>query len=257
MAQTSSRTGEPQPLRGEILFEEGDFHALSDALCKDPQYNDRRLLARRKLLALGKEFVKRAKAEGVALDVRTSLHNPHMFNGMRVKRIWAYITRPKAEKTRLRRTLGPDLAKDLDAAYKNAYLCLALEAEALEVSLRIHPDGWYDGQNLVRRVKAEGKQGWLDHLNRLGGFQLRLHDWKGDWRCGDLDLDRLEEFLRYYAPGEHAFAVEMRIPAPSGARGVALEAEAAEGLLRECSRLLPLYRYTAWSQESDFLFAQD
>ena len=257
MARTSSRTGEPQPLTGQILFEEGDFHALSEGLSKDPQFNDRRLMARRKLLALGKELVKRAKAEGLALEVRTSLHNPHMFNGMRVNRLWAYITRPKAEKTRLRKTIGPDLAKDLDAAYKNAYLCIALEAEALEVSLRIHPDGWYDGQNLVHRVKAEGKAAWLEHLNRLGGFRLRLHDWKGEWRCGELDVDRLEEFLRYYAPGEHAFAVEARFPAPAGARGPALEPEAAEGLVREALRLLPLYRFSAWSEESDFLFSRD
>ena len=73
-----------------------------------------------------------------------------------MRRIWAYLTRTKAEKTRLRRVLGPDLAKDLDAAYRNAYLCLAIEAEALEVSLRIHPEGWYDGQNLLHRTKAEG-----------------------------------------------------------------------------------------------------
>ena len=45
---------DPKPHDGPILFEEGDFHGVSDGLSKDPQYNDRRLIARRKLLALGK-----------------------------------------------------------------------------------------------------------------------------------------------------------------------------------------------------------
>jgi hypothetical protein len=173
---------------------------------------------------------------------------------MRVRRIWTYVSRSKAEKSGLRRTLGAELAKDLDAAYKNAYLCLAIEAEALEVSLRIHADAWYDGRNLVRRVEAEGLDGWLALLNELEGFQLRLDDWKGEWVCGRLDRDRLREFLKYYEPGTHGLAVEQRLPAPRGARGPALEAGCAERMVAACLSLLPLYRFTAWSGESDFLF---
>ncbi len=249
-----SRSEEPRPTAGPVAFEEGDFHALAEGLDRDPQYDDRRLVTRRKLAALAKELAARAGRAGVRLESRTSLHNPHAFNHMRVRRQWAYVTRPKAEKTRLRRVLGADLAKDLDAAYRNAYLCLAIEQDALEASLRIHPDGWYDGQNLVRRVAAEGPRAWLAILNELGGFRLRLDDWKGEWRCGELTVGRLEEFLKYYRPGEHAWAVERRFPAPRGARGPALGEAAAEGLVAEAERLLPLYRYAVWSEESDFLF---
>lgn len=253
MPQARDKQAEPKPVSGVICFEEGDFHSLSDGLCRDPQYNDRRLLARRRLAALGKEVVRRAKAE-VALDSRTSLHNPNQFNGMAVRRLWTYICRAKSEKRRLKGVLGSDLGKDLDAAFRNAYLCLAIEPDALEVSLRIHPDGWYDGQNLLRRLEAEGRAKLLELLNSLPGFQLRMHDWKGDWRCGSLTPESLEEFLSYYKPGEHRFAVEHRLPAPPGARGMALEEATVEAMVAECLRLLPLYRYAAWSEESDFLF---
>jgi len=245
---------EPRPLAGEVSFEEGDFHALSDGLDRDPQYNDRRLVARRKLLSLGKRAVTEAGALGLALECRTSLHNPHAFNGMRVRRLWAYLTRTKQAKARLRRTLGPELAKDLDQAYKNVYLCLALEAEALEVSLRIHPEGWYDGQNLVNRVQREGLEPWQRLLNGLPGFRLRMHDWKGEWRCGELDRSRLEEFLGYYVPGEHRLAVERRWPAPPGAREHCFGPEAVHAMQDALLQLVPLYRFTAWSEESDFLF---
>ena len=256
MIDTAAAMPEPLPVRGEVIFEEGDFHALSESLSGDAQYNDRRLATRRKLLALGKAGVKGAKEQGCGLECRTSLHHPHTFNGMRVRRLWAYLTRAKAEKRRLRGILGPELGKDLDAAYRNAYLFLAIEAEALEVGLRIHPEGWYDGQNLLNRIKGEGVGPWMAELNTLDGeWHLQMHDWKGVWACGDLTPERVEEFLSYYTPGDHRLSVVRRWPLPPGARGPALTAEAASELVREALRLLPLYRFTAWSKESDHLFA--
>jgi hypothetical protein len=245
MTRSSDPVADPRPLTGEIAFEEGDFHALSPACARDAQFNDRRLLTRRKLLALGKRFLARA---GEGLECRTSLHNPHAFNHNQVRRLWAYLCRDKREKSRLKRVIGSELARDLDAAYRNAYLCLALEADAVEVSLRIHADAWFDGQNLVKRVAREGVRSWREHLRPLEGFRLRLDDWKGEWRCGEVEPER----------GEHALVVERRWPAPADRpelRRALCSPEVPEALLVELERLLPLYRYSAWSAESDFLFA--
>lgn len=245
---------EPRAQSGEVSFGEADFRPLVDPLSGDAQYNDARLATRRKLAALGKRIAAGAKAEDLALDSRTSIHNPHAFNGKRVRRLWTYATRAKAEKSRLRKELGRDLAKDLDAAYRNAYFCIAIEGEALEVSLRIHADGWFDGQNLKRRVEVEGFAGLQAVLNELSGFTLRMHDWKGEWRLGELGIERVEEFFGYYTPGEHRFAVERRWPAPQGAREHCAGEGVAEELVNEALRLIPLYRYAAWSEESPFLF---
>jgi hypothetical protein len=250
------RPEEPRPIEGPILFEESDFRALAPGLASNPEYNAHRLAARRKLLALGKRSAAAAGELGLALECRTSLHNPHQFNANRVQRLWAYLTRAKKEKSALKKLLGSELGKDLDSAYRNAYLCLAIESECLEVSLRIHPDGWYDGQNLVNRVKKEGVKPWLAELNDLSGFRLRLHDWKGEFHCGALTPERLEEFLKYYTPGDHQLAVEKRYPAPAGARGGVFEPGCAEELQRELLRLVPLFRFTAWSAESDFLLSK-
>jgi len=247
---------EPKPLEGPILFEESDFRALVPPLAGNPDYNAHRLAARRKLLALGKRVVAAALERGLALECRTSLHHPHQFNGNRVTRLWAYLTRAKKDKSALKRQLGPELGKDLDSAFRNAYLCVGLEGAALEVSLRIHPDAWYDGQNLVNRVKREGVKPWLGELNALSGFHLRLHDWKGEFRCGALTPEKLEEFLKYYTPGDHQLAVEKRWPAPEGARGGVFEPGCAEELQRELLRLVPLFRFTAWSEVSDYLLTR-
>jgi hypothetical protein len=242
--------------QAELLpFEEGDFHCLSAAVARDPQFNDRRLVLRRKLLSLAKVFAQRAEAAGLELDVRTSLHAPSTFNHMQVRRMWCYAARGKAEKRRLKGVLGADLAKDLDASYRNAYLCCALEHDALEVSLRVHADAWFDGQNLVGRVRQEGVDGWKARLNELPGYRLRLSDWKGEWACGKLIREQLEEYLRFYKPAEHLLTVERRWPAPQGARAPLCAPGVPGEVVEELLRLVPLYRYLAWSQESDFLFS--
>ena len=249
---------EPKPLPDLVPFEDWDFEALAQGRARNTEYNDRRLAARRKLASVAKSVVAIAKKEKLALDSRTSLHHPHAFNGNQVRRIWAYVTRAKAEKTRLRKVIGPELAKDLDSAYRNAYLCVAIEHGALEVSFRIHTDAWYDGQNFVRRTKAEGSRGLYGILNELEGFDLRLHDWKGEWPCGRFEPERLDEYLSSYVPGEHSLAVERRWPVPADlgpAREAALGDDVPTQLVSELERLFPLYRYAAWSKESDFLFS--
>ncbi len=247
--------GQPRPLSGDLSLEAWDFEALGPQHAKNPEANEHRLKTRRKLLAWAKGWVQ--AGPDPEFDVRTSIHNPHAFNGNQVDRLWAYITRTKAQKSGLRKVLGRELAKDLDAAYRNAYLCVAIEHEALEVALRIHPDAWYDGQNMLNRVKREGARPLLEELNQLDGFTLRLHDWKGRWPLGSLSIEDLEEVLRFYQPGELGFVVERRWPIPRdlAARAQVLEADIPTTLETEWRRLIPLHRFVAWSSNSDYLFS--
>ncbi len=256
MPTPNQSNDEPRPVEGVVAFEDGDLRVLSEALSRDPQYNDRRLVVRRKLAALAKRFTAAKRTPKLPLDSRTSLHAPHAFNGKRVRRLWAYICRNKQEKGRLRKVVGSDLAKDLDAAFRNAYLCLAVEAERLEVSLRIHADAWFDATNLKRRVDKEGPDELIGVLQELDGFTLRIADWKGEWPCGGMDRSRLKEFLGFWEPGTHALSVERIWPAPPNhpAREALFTDEVPDALVEELERLIPLYRYAAWSKESDHLF---
>ncbi|MEM9801813.1 MAG: hypothetical protein AAGA20_15920 [Planctomycetota bacterium] len=236
-------------------FEAWDFEALRPPRSRSADYNEKRLAARRRLEAIAKRAAKDlAKVE--KLDVRTSIHNPFPpVNGGRVERLWAYLTRPKAAKTKLRRQIGAELAKDLDHAYRNAYLCVALEADALEVSFRIHQDAWYDGRNLTRRLDADGFRPLLEILNRLDGYRLQLADWKGEWNCGSLEIEALEEFFRFYEPGEHLLAVQRRWPAAEPVRDAVLGADVPEVLVAELQRLVEVFSYGVWSESNDRLFA--
>lgn len=247
-APRRARTG---PLEA---FEAWDFEALRPPRSRSAEYNEKRLAARRRLEAIAKALTKETP-EASKLEVRTSIHNPFPpVNGGSVERLWAYLSRPKAHKTKLKRQLGADLGKDLDQAYRNGYLCVALEAEAIEVSFRIHPDAWFDGRNLTRRIEAEGLRPLLGLLNGLEGFRLQLADWKGEWICGQLEIEQLEEFLRFYEPGEHLLAVQQRLPVPEPMREALLTPELPTRLLHELSRLVPLRHHACWAPECDFLF---
>ncbi len=262
MSYSPNIESEPSPSEEELHFQEADFYALSEGLSRDAQYNEQRLVLRRKLGGLAKRFVSKnsegkARRPKLGLDSRTSLHNPHAFNGNRVRRIWAYICRDKAEKGRLKRVVGADLAKDLDASFRNAYLCVAVEAESIEVSFKIHQDAWMDGQNLKRRVDRDGLADCVSVLKGLEGFTLKLADWKGEWPCGEMDGSKLKEFLGYYEPGTHSLTVERTWPAPRSqpaVREAMFGAGVPDALLAELERLISLYRFAAWSKASDYLF---
>ena len=76
-------------------------------------------------------------------------------------------------------------------------------------------------KNATRRLSKEGVRGWMALLNELDGYQLRLADWKGEWPCGKLTPEQVEEYLRFYTPGEHALAIERRWPVPTDPGAVA------------------------------------
>ena len=116
-----SPTGEsPTPPRGRAAvlepFEPWDFESLRPPRSRSAEYNEKRLAARRRLEAIAKALTK-ASSDAAKLEVRTSIHNPFPpVNGGSVERLWAYLSRPKAHKTKLKRELGADLGKDLDRA---------------------------------------------------------------------------------------------------------------------------------------------
>ena len=236
-------------------FEPWDLEALRPPRSRSAEYNEKRLAARRRLEAVAKALVARCPAAS-KLEVRTSIHNPFPpVNGGSVERLWAYLSRPKGHKAKLKRQLGADLGKDLDQAYRNGYLCVALEADAIEVSFRIHPDAWFDGRNLTKRIDAEGLRPTLALLNELEGFKLQLADWKGEWPCGSLEREQLEEFLGFYEPGEHLLAVQQRIPAPEALRAALLTEELPGQLLSELERLVAFRHHACWAPDSDHLFS--
>ena len=68
------------------MFTLADFEIYQQRFQSDPEWNGRRLEIRRRLQALGDDLKQRFSEQGIALDRRESLHNPHASNGKKVRR---------------------------------------------------------------------------------------------------------------------------------------------------------------------------
>ena len=111
--------------------------------------------------------------------------------------------------------------------------------------------GKYDGQNLKNRCSGDaGMRELAAILNRLAGFEFRIHDWKKVHNAATATRTDLIEFFRYYVPGEHRFTLFHRI----GRDDPLATSPDLAGTAAECWRVLaPAYRFAAWSPENDFL----
>ncbi len=239
-------------------FDASDFAAYSKQHQRDREANAWRLRVRRKLGDLGKAAKTRLKKEtGLGLSCRTNLNHPYKYNFGRVQAQWTYLSRSPKDKKALIERVGPAIGEDVDTHYIQTTFVLSVDREGFEIALRIHPQAWWDSQNLKNKVQADIKEldDWTETLNAIGeGFGLFLHDWKKEYPCGDLYPDQIENYFSYFEPGNHSLSIRRRIPAKLAASmGPELGHLALQGLVR----LAPAYQFLTWTEENNWLFNKD
>ena len=213
-------TTQPQP-----AFLERDFLVYERHRQNDGELNALRLSVRRKLKAVADEARKQAKARGEELASQAGLHHPYSFNNYRVSEQRAYLCRSKKERSKLASFFGDALGKDAETHYIQTVLELSLDAQVLEVALRIHPLAWWDGENLKKKVIGkDGKGGgkgdpgmeeWCGLLRGLpAGFGLKLHDWRKTYWAKVAAPGEMREYFGSYTPGEHWLHLNRELPKP-------------------------------------------
>jgi hypothetical protein len=117
--------------------------------------------------------------------------------------------------------------------------------------MKIHSSAWWDGQNLKNRCAGDdGLREFLDILNALPGFVLSIHDWRKEYRCGELYRSDLRNYFEYYTPGEHWLHLRKRYPRDDVRPRAPEWTETAGADLRA---LAPAYRFAAWTPENNHL----
>ena len=230
----------------EAAFLERDFKAYERHRQDDPEYNALRLGVRRKLKAMVDAVVKEAKAAGVALSAQAGLHHPYTFNSYRVREQRAYLCRSPKERKQLASFFGEALGKDAETHYIQTVLEVSLDDQLVEAALRIHPQAWWDGEHLKKKLLHDP-----DRLEAFGtalhalppGFNFKLHDWRMDNWCASIKAADLKETLAHYTPGEHWLHVQRQLPKEDAVEmGLDAEAWVRTSLLA----LLPIYRECLW-----------
>jgi len=226
---------------------ERDFLAYEKHRQDDPEYNALRLSVRRKLKAHVDAVQKAAKAKGVALSAQAGLHHPYVFNSYRVREQRAYLCRSPAERKKLAAFFGEALGKDAETHYIQTVLELSLDDGTLEAALRIHPQAWWDGQNLKKKVLEDGGQmdEWCAMLKALpDGFDLLLHDWRKEYPAVAANPQEHREYFNSYTPGDHWLHLTRRLPK---GEALALGDELGSWVQTSLLSLLPVYKFTLWT----------
>ncbi len=225
-----------------------DFDLFQTRFQTDPEWNGCRLDLRRRLQALGESAqTALARAHGLDLERRESLHHPHASNGNRVARQRTMLFRGKQERKALQSFLGPELAKDLDSSHRSVHLQVGIEERQAFWGVRWEKDAWFDLNVLVKRAEeGEGRAALLAAARAGAGFAFEV-DGGGPRpleKMVERDWSDLAGFLQ---PGRNAVEVVARQPreavlaAGSGWQGA---------VIADLLRLAPLFRLGCWTADS-------
>ena len=226
-------------------FLQRDFLAYERHRQRDDEYNALRLSVRRKLKAIADEAKKRAKAQGVEVSSQAGLHHPYVFNSFTVREQRAYLCRSDKERRKLAGFFGEALGKDAETHYIQTVLEVSLDEQVVEAALRVHPQAWWDGENLKKKVATEaGMEEWCRLLRALPvGFALRLHDWRKLYFAREAHPFHLQELFATYTPGNHWLHLVRELPKEDA---IGMELGAPEWVIESLLALLPVYRFVLW-----------
>ena len=235
-------------------FQSIDFEVFTEDRSRSETFNEKRLETKRRLAALGDHCRPILSAAGLDLPRRTSLHHPFSTNRFRVQSMWLYFARGADRLAELKSVLGPAFSEDLDPHYTHLLLVAEINAQEIKVGLRIHANAWWEGQNWKQKCGRSGEIGrCLNLLNQIpDSFEIRLHNWAHIDRCGSVRKDDLGNFLRRYQPGEHWATVQRTY---SQEEAIELGSSFEETLANDLVRLVPIYKYIAWSKKNNHLFS--
>jgi hypothetical protein len=215
-----------------------------------------RMEVKQRLLSLAPALTLAARSAGVSLELRASDERPSIWNQHRVTAQWLWLWRDAEARRHLEavldqgRTLAASLT-DPTPFVRHAFLAVKVDAEGVEVSLRVHSDAAVDLKNLRARAG--------DPLKRAELLQAL-------WSAGDLVLEvpggspvlargvdgvRLAASLDAATDASHVWT--LRALKLSRAESVARGSALGDDLLAAFARLLPLYRLVAWSAENDLV----
>lgn len=223
-----------------------DFLAYERHRQDDPEYNALRLSVRRKLKALADDVKKQAKGLGYDLSSQSGIHHPYSFNSFRVREQRAYLCRSDKERKKLAKFFGEALGKDAETHYIQTVLEVSLDDQVVEAALRVHPQAWWDGEHLKKKVATEaGMAEWCAMLKALPpGFALRMHDWRKLYWAASANAQEMREYFGTYTPGEHWLHLVRELPKEDA---VEMGTQAPEWLRTSLLALLPIWKWILWT----------
>src|SRR4051812_22609377 len=140
-------------------FTSADFDAYSQKKWKSNVFTRERLEVKQKLLALGKELQGALVAtDGSPLACEASVEYPALWNHKQVEAQHLWFSRNEGARKELDRIIDrthtlASMIDDPSPQRNHVFLALTLSNEALELSVKLHPDAKIDRQNVERKCE--------------------------------------------------------------------------------------------------------
>lgn len=248
-------------------FTAADFDAYQPKKWKSNVFNRERLEVKQKLVALGRALQGVMVApDGSPLAVEPSVEHPALWNHKQVEAQHLYFSRNEGARKELDAIIdrGKSIASMIDdpsPQRNHLFLAVTMSEQALELSVKLHPDARVDRENLERKCDDHFEREKLLHLVRGLGDGFRIGITPDPFAVGELDEGKLLELVAQLGKSPAPQALTLGAPqrllyvGRSIARADALAA--AGGIVDEAKRtlqaLLPIYRFIAWSRDNDFV----
>jgi hypothetical protein len=246
-------------------FTASDFDAYQPKKWKSNVFNRERLEVKQKLLALGRELQGALLGpDGAPLAVDASVEHPALWNHKQVEAQHLFFSRNEGARKELDRIIDrsksmASMIEDPTPLRNHVFLAVTLTHEALELTLKLHPDAKIDRQNLERKCE--------DHFEREKLVSL-LHALGPAFRVGvtptlspvtEVDDEKLGAIITQLgAPQPMALPgapQKLFFIGRTVLRDEALGAGAAivDGARSALTQLLAIYKFIAWSRDNDFV----
>jgi len=248
-------------------FTAADFDAYQPKKWKSNVFNRERLDVKQKLVALGRELQGVMLApDGSPLAVEPSVEHPALWNHKQVEAQHLWFSRNEGARKELDAIIdrGKSMAsmiEDPSPQRNHLFLAVTLGEQALELSLKLHPDARVDRENLERKCDDHFEREKLLHLVRGLGDGFRAGITPDLLPVGELDEGKMLELVAQLAKGASPQALTLGAPHKLLYVGRAIARDAAvaagSGVVEEAratlQALLPIYKFIAWSRDNDFV----
>lgn len=246
-------------------FEARDFEAYAPSKWQSNAFTLERMRVKDKLMSLGQQLSPVQPSEdSPPLSCEVSVEHPALWNNNTVSDQQLYFTRSADERKELssrnsRATSMSSLLADPSPYREHMVLCVSVNEQGVEISLRLHPNAAVDRQNMVSKLTDRWHmQALVDQLAELPEpFGLGLTG--GELvPPSTLNADRLRELIQSFAAGADASTEDSQRVLTVGRVYAADEVCEAAGdfanrVREDLQALLPLYLHLAWSRQNDFV----
>lgn len=237
-------------------FTQDIFEYFSEPKSRSNVWSRQRLEIKQGLIAFANSLYDGFQLRDMGLEITFSDHYPSLWNRKCVDRQWIFFSRGKEARKvvediiDVKRTLGSTIT-DPTPYFKNVFLALDLNAEAISMAVYLHWKAWVDRDNFLRRVEISSeREQWLGILKSLPDEYLLKVDGMDPSAAVEVDGEIMDRTIETYRSLMGFWSTGLFVPKD---QILNLGGDIWEVLKVAFMLLMPLHEFMAWSPENDFI----